>query len=54
METGGVCNSDGSLRFVFLNLDNAAEHGVAYHLRPRNQNEQYRWIVGNDVLVSAR
>jgi hypothetical protein len=54
METGGICSSDGSLRFVFLDLNNAAEPGVAYQLRPRNQNEHYRWIVGDGVLVAAR
>jgi hypothetical protein len=28
--------------------------GIVYRLRPRNQNENYRWIVGDGVTVAAR
>jgi hypothetical protein len=27
---------------------------VMYRLRPRNQNEQFRWIVGDGVMIAAR
>jgi hypothetical protein len=54
METGGICNSDGSVRFVFLDLDRTVEPRVTYHLRPRNENEHYHWIVGDGVLVAAQ
>ena len=54
MQCGGVCNSDGSLRFVFLELDKTIEPGVEYRVRPRNENEHYRWTVGDGVTVAAR
>jgi hypothetical protein len=53
IQSGGICNSEGSIRFVFLDLDRAVEPGVGYHVRPRNENEHYRWIVGDGVVVAA-
>lgn len=54
IQSGGICNSDGSLRLVYLDLDQPLESGVSYRLRPRNQNEHYRWIVGDGMTVAAR
>jgi hypothetical protein len=53
MGTGGVSNEDGSLRFVVLHSMADLEPGVAYHLRPRNGAQRYRWSVASDVVVPA-
>ncbi len=52
METGGMTNSDGSTRYVMLSVTGTLDPGVRYSLRPRNQNEKYRWSVANQVVVT--
>ncbi|MEO6710584.1 MAG: hypothetical protein ABI054_09230, partial [Planctomycetota bacterium] len=51
---GGVCDGDGSTRFVVLTADSELESGVAYRLRPRNENERYRWSVASDVVLEPK
>lgn len=50
---GGITSSDGSTRFVSLSLDAGLQPGVTYRLRPRNENERYRWAVREDVAVKT-
>ena len=53
METGGMTSSDGSTRFVMLDVSGTLDPNTSYHLRPRNENEQYRWSVPADLVVVA-
>jgi hypothetical protein len=53
METGGMTSSDGSTRFVMLDVGGTLDPNTSYHLRPRNENEQYRWSVPADLSVVA-
>ncbi|HTF90527.1 MAG TPA: hypothetical protein VK843_19070 [Planctomycetota bacterium] len=54
IEAGGVCDDDGSTRFVVLKADSELQSGVAYRLRPRNENERYRWSVASDVVLEPK
>jgi hypothetical protein len=49
---GGVCNSDGSTRYVMVHPAGPLEPGVKYHLRPRNENETYKWSIQEAQVVS--
>jgi hypothetical protein len=51
---GGMCNDDGSIRYVMLTLTDKPAPGVAYRLRPQNTSEGYRWKVTDDVVVTGR
>ncbi len=53
MEGGGITSSDGSTRFVMLNLSGSLDPNTSYHLRPRNEIERYRWSVPADLVVAA-
>jgi hypothetical protein len=53
MATGGVCNSDGSTRFVMLEVSGPLAQDAPYRLRPRNDNESYRWFVPNNLVVAS-
>jgi hypothetical protein len=52
--TGGVCNSDGSSRYVMLRVQGALDPEARYALVPQNTKERYRWTVRPDVVVTAR
>jgi hypothetical protein len=52
--TGGVCNSDGSSRYVMLHVQGALNPEARYALVPQNANERYRWVVQPDIVVTAR
>jgi hypothetical protein len=54
MSQGGVSNDDGSVRFAVLNTFGQATPGVTYRLRPRNQNERYRWSFPERLEVVGR
>lgn len=54
MNTGGMCNESGSVRFVVLSVPDILTPGVSYRLRPRNDNERYRWSVNDDVVVTSK
>jgi hypothetical protein len=53
MGTGGICGSDGAGRSVVLDLSRAPDPGARYHVRPRNENEKYRWSVPANLVVVA-
>ncbi len=52
MSTGGICDSDGTTRFVMLRVGNPPEPGVEYRLRARNENDEYRWRLSPDLVVA--
>jgi outer membrane murein-binding lipoprotein Lpp len=54
MAVGGMCTSDGSTRYTFLQLPSDLESGVSYRVRPRNENKQYRWAMAADLTVRAQ
>lgn len=51
---GGICNPDGSSRFVILRTSGRIEPSVRYTLRPRNQNKRYKWTVADGAFVVAQ
>lgn len=51
---GGICNDDGSIRFVILRLTEELAPKVAYRLRPQNTKENYRWSVQDGLVVLGR
>lgn len=53
MMGGGMTSSDGSTRFVMLNVFGNLDPNTTYHLRPRNENEKYRWSVPADLAVTT-
>lgn len=54
MGAGGISSADGSVRFAVLAVPPQLEPDVEYRLRPRNENERYRWSIARDVVVAAR
>jgi hypothetical protein len=54
MVVGGICNSDGSTRYMWLQLPSELESGIAYRIRPRNENQEYRWAIAGDLTVRAQ
>ena len=50
---GGISNSDGSTRYVILTLDGRLKPGVQYQLRPRNENDTYKWSVAEGMTIAA-
>ena len=51
--TGGICNSDGSTRLAVLKVSGVLDPNTRYRLRPRNEKEEYRWSVPDDLVVMA-
>ena len=51
MAKGGMGGQDGSWGVTMLVVRSGLEPGIAYHLRPRNENGRYRWSVASDVMV---
>jgi hypothetical protein len=49
---GGICNADGSTRYVMVRPSAPLEHGVTYHLHARNENETYKWTTPDTLVVS--
>ena len=49
---GGICNADGSTRYVMVHPTAKLEPGVTYHLRPRNENDTYKWSTQDTLVVS--
>ncbi len=54
MAAGGICGSDGSTRFTVLQVPGELEPGVSYHLRPRNENDRYRWSLSEAITVVVK
>ena len=52
--TGGICNSDGSTRLAVLSVSGVPDPSARYRLRPRNENDGYRWSVSDDLVVTPR
>jgi hypothetical protein len=52
MAEGGVSSSDGSTRYVVLSANGPLVPGVTYRLRPRNDNERYRWSLEGELAVT--
>jgi hypothetical protein len=50
---GGVTTADGSLRYVTLSPSGRLEPGVQYQIRPRNENEKYKWSVAQGLTIAA-
>ena len=50
---GGICNSDGSTRYVMAQPASALEPGVSYRLVPRNENDTYKWSTSDALVVST-
>jgi hypothetical protein len=50
---GGICNVDGSTRYIILSLNEKLVPDATYRLRPQNGNDKYRWSVPTDVTVLA-
>lgn len=48
---GGVCNSDGSTRYVMVRPSTELEPGVTYRLRARNDNDTYKWSTPDALVV---
>lgn len=53
MAEGGVCNADGSTRFVCLTLFGDLEPKTAYRLHAQNKKTEYQWALPADLTVAA-
>lgn len=53
MAEGGINNSDGSIRYVMLYPSSALEPGVQYQVRPRNENDKYKWSVAHGLTITG-
>ncbi len=50
---GGICNTDGSTRYVVAYPSDTLETGVSYRVVPRNDSATYKWSTPDVLFVSA-